>query len=238
MGYITGAKEINKFVYKHQKMVICFAAENHGEEPVRRALDEGHIGAEAAAKNCIIVGASRSSRNPMDPNPDALADFSSRGPVKNRRHKPDVVAPGTCVLSANSGIVQTPANPGPDNHWCYKEETSMATLLVAGYATVLRKTLTSRYHSFPPPFPSAALIKALHVNGADILEPTASNFVPSNKSEHGRINIANTIAVVHGEPGTDFHEDKLIGPTSEWLKKIDVKSGYTLTLYTVWRSLI
>ena len=110
MGYTTGAKEIDKFVYEHQEMVICFAAGNHGEEPVRRA-----------AKNCITVGASRSSRDPMDPNPDAVANFSSRGPVKNRRHKPDVVAPGTCILSANSGMVQTPANPGPDNHWCYKE---------------------------------------------------------------------------------------------------------------------
>ena len=228
MGYTTGAKEIDKFVYKHQKMLICFAA-------VRRALDEGHIGAEAAVKNCITVGASRSSRNPMDPNPDAVADFSSRGPVKNRRHKPDVVAPGTCVLSANSGMVQTPANPGPDNHRCYKEGTSMTTPLVAGCAAVPREALTSRYHTFPPPFPSAALIKALHVNGAGILEPTASNFVPSNESGHGRVNIANAIAVVHGEPGTDFHEDKLIGPTSEWLKKIDVKPGYTTLKATlVW----
>ncbi|MCJ1342664.1 hypothetical protein MMC31_000851 [Peltigera leucophlebia] len=66
-------------------MVICFAAGNDGEEPVRRALDKGHIGAEAAAKNCITIGASRISRDPMGPNPDAVADFSSRGPVKNRR---------------------------------------------------------------------------------------------------------------------------------------------------------
>lgn len=101
---------------------------------MRRAIDNGHTGAEAAAKNCITVGASQSSQDPMNLNPDAVADFNSRGPIKNRRHKPDVVAPGTCILSANSGMVQTPANLGPDNHWCYKEGTSMAAPLVAGYA--------------------------------------------------------------------------------------------------------
>lgn len=104
-------------------MVICFAARNQGKELMRRALDEGYIVAEAAAKNCITVGASRSSRDPIDPNLDVVANFSNRGPVKNRRHKPDVVASGTCIFSANSGMVQTPANLGPDNHWCYKEGT-------------------------------------------------------------------------------------------------------------------
>lgn len=69
-----------------------------------------------AVKDCITVGASRSSQDPIDPTPDAVADFSSRGPDKNRRHKPDVVASGTCILSANSGMMQTPKNPGPSNH--------------------------------------------------------------------------------------------------------------------------
>lgn len=156
----------------------------------------------------------------MNLNPDAVAYFNSRGPIKNRRHKPDVVAPGTCIPSANSGMVQTPANLGPDNHWCYKEGTSMATPLVAGYAAVLRKVLTSRYPTCPPLFPSTALIKALLINGADILGPTASIFMPSNKSVHGRVNNVNAIAVVHGEPGTGFCEKNVIDPpTSQWLKK-------------------
>lgn len=51
--------------------------------------------------------------------------------------------------------------------------------------------------------------------------------MPSNESGHGRVNIANAIAVVHGEPGTGFREKKMIDPTSQWLKKIDVKPGYT-----------
>lgn len=89
----------------------------------------------------------------------------------------------------------------------------MATPLVAGCAAVLREALTSRYPTCPPPFSSAALIKALLVNGGDILGPTGSNFVPSNESGHGRVNIANAIVVVRGEPGTGFREKKVIDPT-------------------------
>jgi serine protease AprX len=107
------------------------------------------------------------------------------------------------------------------------EGTSMATPLVAGCAAVLREALTSRYHTYLPPFPSAALIKALLINGADILEPITSNFLPSNESGHGRVNIANAIAVVHGAPGTGFREKSHIDGTSQWLNEIDVEPRYT-----------
>ena len=91
--HTTAAEEIDKFVYEHPEMVICFAAGNDGERPLIH-LSRGHIGAQAAAKNCITVGASRSSRDPHDSNPDAVANLSSRGPIYNGRCKPDVVAPG------------------------------------------------------------------------------------------------------------------------------------------------
>lgn len=97
-------------------------------------------------------------------------------------------------------------------------------LLVAGYAAVFRKVLTSRYPTCPPPFPSAALIKALLINGADILGPTASNFVPSNESGHGRLNIANAYCGC-ARPGFLREKKGLILPTSPVAQeKIDVKA--------------
>ena len=86
MGYNTGAIEIDRFVCEKPDMVICFAAGNDGEEKVLRASDRAGIGAEAAAKNCITVGASRSLSDTNDPNPDAVANFSSRGPIKRVPH--------------------------------------------------------------------------------------------------------------------------------------------------------
>lgn len=87
----------------------------------------------------------------------------------------------------------------------------------------------------PPSFLSAALIKALLSNGADIISDRTPNFIPSNDSGFGRVNMANAIAVVHGEPRTGFHEGKLCNVTKEWLKNIVVESGYTTLRATlVW----
>ncbi|XHG04967.1 hypothetical protein AWENTII_008220 [Aspergillus wentii] len=78
-----------------------------------------------AAKNCITIGASESTRQtastyhdawplnyPQPPirndsisgNLDGMAAFSSPGPTKEGQFKPDVVAPGTSILSTRSRI--------------------------------------------------------------------------------------------------------------------------------------
>jgi hypothetical protein len=217
MDYTTGASEIDEFVYDHQEMVICFAAGNNGKKPVG-PLDRGHIGAEAAAKNCITVGASQSTRHGEDQ--DVVANFSSRGPTKKGRRKPDVVAPGTDILSAcsrNLSRLRGPSfgpssgpgsDPGSDPNWCYKSGTSMATPLVAGCAAVLREALIAHGTGSP----SAALIKALLINGAEIL----SQPMPNIESGFGRVNIANSITVARGEPGTGFHELELSDSAKQW----------------------
>jgi serine protease AprX len=72
LDYTSHAEEIDKFVYEHPEMIVCWAA---GNDHIPTASD-GEIGAEAAAKNCITVGASESALNS-----DQVADFSSRGPL-------------------------------------------------------------------------------------------------------------------------------------------------------------
>ena len=111
----------------------------------------------------------------------------------------------------------------------------MAIPLVAGCAAVLRQALM-RYHSDKPaPFPTAALVKALLLNGADILEPPKSRFVPIEQSGFGRVNIANALAVVEQEPGTWFYEHELTDSLDSWSDEIDVKILHTsLTVTLVW----
>ncbi|KAN0073090.1 Peptidase S8/S53 domain containing protein [Elaphomyces granulatus] len=244
------AIEIDGFVHTHPEMVICWAAGNDAADPNGDGvISQGQIGAEAAAKNCITVGASENNRPnapytygwvwpqfPKGPvhsrheaiNPSRVADFSSRGPTREGRVKPDLVSPGTCILSANSGLVQNPERPSPSQHWCYMSGTSMSTPLVAGCAAVIRESLMKNgtFH------PSAALIKALLINGADILP---NQPIPSFESGFGRVNLANSIAAASGKEGTAFHEGRFGQYNEKAISiRLDVERECTLKATLVW----
>lgn len=119
--YNSSSVDLDSFAFTHEDMVVCFAAGNDGKES--RTL--GHIGAQAAAKNCITVGSCEDKRRVADAeglkhkadgtkegNPDNISSFSSRGPTVERRIKPDVVAPGAMILSTKSRNAETYENFG------------------------------------------------------------------------------------------------------------------------------
>lgn len=206
--YRMSSMEIDEFVAEHPDMLVVVAAGNSGSAAAPRHVACGHadlfsINAPATAKNALTVGASRSTRcTPAqtwgrwaadrfpDPpiadefiggDPESLAAFSSRGPCQeHERIKPDVVAPGTCVVSARSASASDSSFWATwDDHYAVMGGTSMAAPLVAGAAALAREWFVARGH-----LPSAALLKATIVNGARWLtgrdavadHPTAPNF--------------------------------------------------------------
>jgi serine protease AprX len=193
----------------------------------------GSVSPEAAAKNCITVGASESNRpsvkailetygdlpppydfqvsplanDKMAEDPDGMAAFSSRGPTLEKRIKPDVVAPGTSILSTRSRkMVKNDLTFGTslDNSFFFDSGTSMATPLVAGCAAVLREILIK----YGTPEPSAALIKALLINGAVELvgqyNPSEAGLSPNSSSGWGRINLAASVIIPGKDPNAGF----------------------------------
>ncbi|HEX4684569.1 MAG TPA: S8 family serine peptidase, partial [Gemmatimonadaceae bacterium] len=163
--YTMNSEEVDEFVRRHPDMLIVIAAGNEGTaaNPVKSSagfVDWLSIGSPASCKNALTVGASRSSRTdgpyggmtygqgwranfPDTPiadqkisgDPNGLAAFSSRGPCDDRRIKPDVVAPGTDILSVKSSKAPDENFWGPhDDHYAFDGGTSMATPLVAGCA--------------------------------------------------------------------------------------------------------
>jgi serine protease AprX len=221
LPYSQSSREIDDFVWNHQDCVICFAAGNDGiDRNGDGAADAASVGSEAAAKNCITVGASESDRldiattygdirpssfpkaplhdDPMANHPEGMAAFSSRGPTKEGRIKPDLVAPGTSILSTRSrAAVKVPTIFGTssDPDYFFDAGTSMATPLVAGCVAVLRECLVKNGTPTPP----AALIKALLINGAVELtgqyNPSEAGPSPNTNSGFGRVDLANSVII-------------------------------------------
>jgi serine protease AprX len=261
LPYNQSSQEIDDFVFNHPDCVVCFAAGNDGIDTNGDGrIDTGSIGSEAAAKNCITVGATESLRPsieltygalrprsfPSDPifsdlsadNPDGMAAFSSRGPTKEKRLKPDVCAPGTSILSTRSGAVVNPETifgTSNDPDYFFDDGTSMATPLVAGCCAVLRESLVKN----EVPNPSAALIKALLINGARPIpgqyHPSETGPSPNPADGWGRVNLAASVIIPGASPDADFGDG---GPLRQG-EKLDgtiriAGAGRTLKFTLVW----
>ncbi|MEJ7787571.1 MAG: S8 family serine peptidase [Solirubrobacteraceae bacterium] len=246
LAYDSSAQELDQVVWDRPDLVICFSAGNSGTDgDGNGVIDAGQIGSQNAAKNCITIGASESERDfrpsysdywpgdfPAAPIADdqqandaeGMVAFSSRGPTQESRIKPDVVAPGTCILSTRS----RDATPGDtfgqsnDSDYYFSSGTSMATPLVAGCCAVLRETLVRNGLDRPP----ASLIKALLINGAVALpgqySPSEAGPSPNNNSGWGRVDLAGSVILPGDEPNGGFGEGGPLEQGEEYGFTVDI----------------
>jgi hypothetical protein len=258
LAYDQSAQEIDDVVWNHQDLVICFAAGNDGADTAGHGtVEAGSVGSQAAAKNCITVGASESMRPeiavtygqirptsfPVAPinadlmanNADGMAAFSSRGPTKEGRFKPDVVAPGTMILSTLSRAVASPSTTfgtSSDPAFFFDAGTSMATPLIAGCVAVLRGALIKGGTAAP----SAALLKALLINGSVELvgqyNPSEAGPSPNDNSGWGRAKLSTS--VLTAGPTAGFADAGPLAQEAEESASVTVAEGQTLKVTLVW----
>lgn len=166
-AYTTDSQAVDQYVYQND-MTILFAAGNEG--PYSRT-----ISSPGSAKNAITVGASENNRPSFGSyadNPSQIANFSSRGPTKDGRVKPDIVAPGTYILSSRSSLAPDSSFwANYNSKYAYMGGTSMATPLTAGNVALLKEHFLKNKGIDAKP----SLIKAALVAGATNLGTTTAN---------------------------------------------------------------
>lgn len=182
-----------------QELVEVAAAGNEGPQ-------SGSIASPGTAKNVITVGASENVR-PFGQDrcltPDAEADdaqdvpsFTSRGPTDDGRRKPELVAPGTHVAGRiwratgspfdGTGVCGTRPDrwgaPFPDaGGYTASSGTSHATPAVAALAAAARMAHRRERGTWP----SAAMVKALLVDGATPLGGEGAGAAPNDVQGFG-----------------------------------------------------
>lgn len=218
--YDGQCEQLDAFVWAHKDFCILFAAGNDGtDRDGDGKINPGSVTSPGTAKNCITVGACENRRpnfdsstygkvwagdypvapfhdDPMADDPDQVAPFSSRGPTADGRIKPDVVAPGTYILSTRSTMI-APNNKAwgafpPSGLYFHMGGTSMATPLTAGAAGLVREFLRKKKKIAKP---SAALIKAALIAGAVRLPGDGpSEAVVDIHQGYGRVNLDNILS--------------------------------------------
>jgi len=118
----------------------CEATHHHTLEPYDT------LGLTAAAKNVLTVGAVSTTKE--------ILSLSSRGPTKDGRIKPEVVARGASVLSSV-----------PTNSYGTATGTSMASPVVTGVAALLTEQWKRTFATMPKP----EELKAVIIAGAEDL---------------------------------------------------------------------
>lgn len=201
-AYTYDAAVIDQFVSDNPDMLIVVSAGNENEFMVtsggKNVPIPGLVGSLATNKNGLTVGASCSNRDNDDS--QSIASFSSRGPCQpESRIKPDIVAPGTCVISARSsqarGTNFLPKDSGiPGNLYGCMQGSSMAAAMVSGAAALVRQYYRNKKKC---PNPSSALIKATLINGTRQLGSKSAvadrKTIPNNSQGFGMLDMLMTI---------------------------------------------
>jgi serine protease AprX len=245
VAYGIYASQRDAFAWNNPAVTLVEPAGNEGTDADGDGLvDRGSLLGGATAKNAVSVGGTEGTaqdgaippplsyldleqvfpgRFPSPPlkddssagNSSGMAAFSSRGPTRDGRIKPDLVAPATYILTLTSGGEETCPGifPSQDPRYARAYGTSMAAAQAAAKLASMRGLLSSKLADEP----SAALIKAFAVNGALDLSPGKYG------DQSPEIPTAPNVVEGWGEISMDTFARE-----DSWVKVLDDKEGMRL----------
>lgn len=262
-AYDSMAQQVDEFTWNNPDFLVLFAAGNSGVDKDKNGIiDEGSVSSPGTSKNALTVGASENFLSvggiqrkigelkvakdnwPAEPifssklsdNAAGIAMFSSRGPTRDGRTKPEIVAPGTNILSVKSSLLKPEDNfwGGYSKDYIYSGGTSMATPLAAGAAAQTREVLISRFKISNP---SAALVKAAMLHTAVDLYPGQYGLGPTQELKtqrpdsnqgYGRVDLEKLSLL--SDSTTRFVDSAGLAQGETFVANIDVPAGKSLLL--------
>ena len=174
--YTERTADVDRFTWQHKDTLVFFAAGNSGP-------GADTVISPSTGKNVVAVGATLHGDFPSP----CVVGFSSRGWTRDGRIKPDLLAPGSGVVSAASN--RFVPDPSCDN--TVSSGTSMSAPTAAGLAALVRQYFTE---GFSPSglarpndafVPTAALIKAVLIASAVDLSTVGCPHQPIPSREQG-----------------------------------------------------
>ncbi len=270
-AYEKMAASVDEVMFDKQDLLILFAAGNSGVDKDRDGrIDPNSIGTPGTSKNALTVGASENfvfnggiqkkvgelksspenwpvapiTESTVSDNQNGLAMFSSRGPTADGRLKPEIVAPGTNILSVHD------QQPGAEvlwglynNDYAWSGGTSMATPLTAGAAAIAREYLIENLKQVQP---TAALLKAFLMNTAYEMFPGQYGEVgaahgqelltlrPNNDEGYGRVDLAQVVKFSFNKSASIIDEKVGVGTNEVFTLILKVTQPGLIQVNLVW----
>ena len=202
-AYIDKLCRVPSATDPNANLIIVFSAGNNG--------DKGPctITTPKEAKNPIVVGSSLTYRPDLHDdggildNFKSLDSFSSRGPAKDGRIMPTIVAPGVKVPAAwsQTGVLrgtEWQIVPGTYNNYVFGSGTSQSAAQVSGFCALIVEWWRRNMHAEP----SLALVKALLINTAEDMvgnpcrrdgygKVILLDYIPNHDQGWGLVNLKN-----------------------------------------------
>jgi len=189
-SYNGNDRDTDEATWELENLLVVAAAGNSGPQA-------GSVLSPGNAKNVLTVGATLHGNSMIE------ASFTGRGPTRDGRIKPDIMAAGVGVVSAAGNDDNGPSlQAGTSKSF---NGTSMATPTIAGGAALMRQYFVEGFYprgarnAADTTDPNGALMKAVLLNGTRIL-----GAFPTQVFGWGRMFLENTLyfnQAIGGGPG-------------------------------------
>jgi hypothetical protein len=222
MGVYSGDdRAVDNYIWNHRDCSVLTSAGNNdpgGGDEI--------CGSPANAKSVIAVAASKNGTFA-----NRHASWCSMGPTADGRMKPDVEAPGEVIWSSEG--------PGAGTYQ-WENGTSMACPIAAGTALLVGQYLEEGWYPTGSPaardaiHPSAALYKAIMINGGDE-NYVDGNIIPNYCVGWGRTCLDSVLYFTGDAQGLQVVDDTLGLQTGQMdTYQYTVQSGHKLEVTLTW----